>query len=62
MLTVPSASACEGLRDGPKGTVTQIEGRVIKINQCVDPPGEARQDWRIVQDIAAALGRIFFHA
>jgi len=24
MLTVPSASACEGLRDGPKGTVTQI--------------------------------------
>jgi assimilatory nitrate reductase catalytic subunit len=45
------------LHEEDEGTVTQIEGRVIKINQCVDPPGEARQDWRIVQDIAAALGR-----
>jgi assimilatory nitrate reductase catalytic subunit len=45
------------LQEEDEGTVTQIEGRVIKINKCVDPPGEARQDWRIVQDIAAALGR-----
>jgi assimilatory nitrate reductase catalytic subunit len=45
------------LHEEDEGTVTQIEGRVIKINQCVDPPGEARQDWRIVQDIARALGR-----
>jgi assimilatory nitrate reductase catalytic subunit len=40
-----------------EGTVTQIEGRVIKINRAVDPPGDARQDWRIIQDIARALGR-----
>ena len=45
------------LHEEDEGTVTQIEGRVIKINKCVDPPGEARQDWRIVQDIAKALGR-----
>ena len=45
------------LHEEDEGTVTQIEGRVIKINQCVDPPSEARQDWRIVQDIAAALDR-----
>ncbi len=45
------------LQEEDEGTVTQIEGRVIKINKCVDPPGEAKQDWRIVQDIAAALGR-----
>ncbi|HEY7327891.1 MAG TPA: molybdopterin oxidoreductase family protein [Gemmataceae bacterium] len=45
------------LHEEDEGTVTQIEGRVIKINKCVDPPGEARQDWRIVQDIAAVLGR-----
>ena len=45
------------LHEEDEGTVTQVEGRVIKINKCVDPPGEARQDWRIVQDIAAALGR-----
>ena len=45
------------LQEEDEGTVTQIEGRVIKINQAVDPPGEARQDWRIIQDIARALDR-----
>jgi assimilatory nitrate reductase catalytic subunit len=34
-----------------------VEGRVIRINKAVDPPGAARQDWRIIQDIAHALGR-----
>jgi assimilatory nitrate reductase catalytic subunit len=45
------------LHEEDEGTVTQTEGRVIKINQAVNPPGEAQQDWRIIQDIAAALGR-----
>jgi assimilatory nitrate reductase catalytic subunit len=45
------------LHEEDEGTVTQIEGRVIKINQAVDPPGDARQDWRIIQDLAAAMGR-----
>jgi assimilatory nitrate reductase catalytic subunit len=45
------------LHEEDEGVVTQIEGRVIKINKAVDCPGEARQDWRIIQDIAAALGR-----
>jgi assimilatory nitrate reductase catalytic subunit len=45
------------LHEEDEGTVTQIEGRVIKINKAVDPPGDARQDWRIIQDIAAAMGR-----
>jgi assimilatory nitrate reductase catalytic subunit len=45
------------LQEEDEGVVTQIEGRVIKINQAVDPPGDARQDWRIIQDIARALGR-----
>ncbi len=45
------------LQEEDEGTVTQVEGRVIKINQAVDPPGEARQDWRIIQDLARALGR-----
>jgi assimilatory nitrate reductase catalytic subunit len=40
-----------------EGTVTTTEGRVVKINRAVSTPGEARQDWRIVQDIARALGR-----
>jgi assimilatory nitrate reductase catalytic subunit len=45
------------LHEEDEGTVTQIEGRVIRINKAVDCPGEARQDWKIIQDIAAALGR-----
>jgi assimilatory nitrate reductase catalytic subunit len=45
------------LQEEDEGIVTQIEGRVIKINQAIDPPGEAKQDWRIIQDIAKALGR-----
>jgi assimilatory nitrate reductase catalytic subunit len=45
------------LHEEDEGVVAQVEGRVIKINKAVDCPGEARQDWRIIQDIAAALGR-----
>jgi len=45
------------LQEEDEGTVTQVEGRVIKINQAVECPGEATQDWRIIQDLARALGR-----
>lgn len=45
------------LHEEDEGVVTQVEGRVIKINKAIDPPGDARQDWRIIQDLAAALGR-----
>src|SRR5262245_30816055 len=40
-----------------EGVVCSTEGRVIKINRAVPPPGDARQDWRILQDVAQALGR-----
>jgi assimilatory nitrate reductase catalytic subunit len=45
------------LHEEDEGTVTTAEGRVIKINKAVDCPGDARQDWRIIQDIAKTLGR-----
>jgi assimilatory nitrate reductase catalytic subunit len=45
------------LQEEDEGVVTQIEGRVIKINKAVDPPGDAKQDWLIIQDIAKALER-----
>ena len=51
-IVLPSA-----LQEEDEGTVTQVEGRVIKINKVIDPPGEARQDWKILQDIARGLGR-----
>ncbi|HVY60315.1 MAG TPA: molybdopterin-dependent oxidoreductase, partial [Planctomycetota bacterium] len=45
------------LQEEDEGTVTQVEGRVIKINKAVDCPGDAREDWIVIQDIARALGR-----
>ncbi len=45
------------LQEEDEGTVTQVEGRIIRIKQAVECPGDARQDWRIIQDIARALGR-----
>jgi assimilatory nitrate reductase catalytic subunit len=45
------------LQEEDEGIVTTVEGRVIKINKAVPCPGAARQDWRIIQDIARALGR-----
>src|SRR5579875_3518034 len=40
-----------------EGTVTSLEGRVIKYNKAVDPPGEARRDWEIVCELARSLGK-----
>ena len=40
-----------------EGTTTNLEGRVIKYNKAVDPPGEARLDWDIVCDLARRLGK-----
>ena len=45
------------LQEEDEGIVTSAEGRVIKINKAIDCPGDATQDWRIIQDIAKALGR-----
>ena len=45
------------LHEEDEGTVTTAEGRVIKINKAIQCPGEARQDWIIIQDIAKKLGR-----
>jgi assimilatory nitrate reductase catalytic subunit len=45
------------LHEEDEGTSTTGEGRIIKINKAVDPPGEARRDWEILLDIAERLGR-----
>jgi assimilatory nitrate reductase catalytic subunit len=44
------------LHEEDEGTVTNVEGRVIRIRKAVEPPGEARPDWRIVCDLAKRLG------
>ena len=45
------------LHEEDEGIVATVEGRVIKINRAIPCPGEARQDWVIIQDIAQALHR-----
>jgi len=38
------------------GTFTNTERRVQMVRPVVSPPGESRQDWRILQEVAAKLG------
>ena len=45
------------LHEEDEGTSTSGEGRIIKINAAVDPPGGARRDWEILLDIAGRLGK-----
>jgi assimilatory nitrate reductase catalytic subunit len=40
------------LQEEDEGTVTTAEGRVVLTKQAVTPPGEAREDWRIICDLA----------
>ena len=45
------------LHEEDEGTSTSGEGRIIKINAAVTPPGEARLDWEILLEIAERLGK-----
>ena len=44
------------LMEEDEGTTTNVEGRVIHHRQVVRPPAGAREDWRIICDIAQRLG------
>jgi predicted molibdopterin-dependent oxidoreductase YjgC len=39
-----------------EGTFTNTERKVQRIRKAVDPPGEAREDWRILSDLANRMG------
>ncbi len=45
------------LQEEEEGTSTNVEGRVIKINKAVEPPGDARADTWIILELARRLGR-----
>jgi len=51
-VVLPGTVWCED-----EGTTTNLEGRVIKINAAQEPPGEARRDWEIMNELADRLGR-----
>ncbi|HEX6032410.1 MAG TPA: molybdopterin-dependent oxidoreductase, partial [Tepidiformaceae bacterium] len=56
-VVLPGAVWCED-----EGTITNLEGRIVKINPAADPPGEARRDWEIMCELARRMGRgDFFH-
>ena len=38
------------------GTFTNTERRVLRVRKAVDPVGESRQDWQIIQDISNRFG------
>lgn len=40
-----------------EGVTCNSEGRVVRINKANEPPGEAKADWWIVQEIARRFGR-----
>ena len=40
------------LQEEDEGVTANVEGRVIHIQKCVDPPGNARIDWEIFCDLA----------
>lgn len=44
------------LHEEEEGTGTTAEGRVVKINAAVPPPGDARADAAILKELAARLG------
>ena len=45
------------LQEEHEGVVCTAEGRVVHIRKAVDPPGDAREDWKIYVDLAARLGK-----
>ena len=46
-------SACFAEKDG---TFSNTERRVQRVRKAVEPPGEAREDWKIVCDVATRMG------
>jgi assimilatory nitrate reductase catalytic subunit len=45
------------LQEEEEGVVCSTEGRVIHVQQAVAPPGNARNDWMILRDLAHRLGK-----
>jgi assimilatory nitrate reductase catalytic subunit len=48
------------LHEEDEGTVTTLEGRVVKINAAKPPPGSAKLDWEILIEIARRLDSPYF--
>jgi formate dehydrogenase alpha subunit len=50
-VVLPAASYAE-----KEGTFTATDRRIQRVTKAVEPPGEARQDWKIICDLAHRMG------
>jgi formate dehydrogenase alpha subunit len=50
-VVLPSTSFAE-----KEGTFTNTERKVQRVRKAVEPPGEAREDWKIISDLSGRLG------
>jgi predicted molibdopterin-dependent oxidoreductase YjgC len=50
-VVLPVASFAE-----KDGTFTSTERRVQRVRRAIDPPGEAREEWRIINDLLCRFG------
>ncbi len=55
-VILPSASFAE-----KEGTFTNTERKVQRVRKAVDPPGQARQDWKIICELSSRLGYKMFY-
>jgi NADH-quinone oxidoreductase subunit G len=39
-----------------RGTMINIKGRIQRLNQAIQPPGQARDDWEVLRDLVQAVG------
>jgi len=53
MADIVLPACCFAEKDG---TFTNTERRVQRVRKAVEPPGEAREDWRIICDLAEKMG------
>jgi len=51
-VILPAAAFAE-----KEGTVVNSDRRVARMRKAVDPPGQARQDWHIIAEIAERMGK-----
>jgi formate dehydrogenase alpha subunit len=51
-VILPASSFAE-----KNGTFVNSDRRVLRVRKAVDPPGEARQDWEIILEIARRMGK-----
>ncbi len=56
-VVLPACSFAE-----KEGTFTNTERRVLRVRRAVRPPGEAREDWRVLCELAGRMGRPMSYA